>query len=168
MSVECGLGKGRKIQLLFGLVLVLAFGIWCGYDGWLNEDYQPGGKKENNRLFSQAAAIACGVGVLVLVGWFARASRTRVVADDDGIDVNGKIRIAWSELTKADDSKYDKGLVRLYYEHGGQKREYLVDSYATNRFDEFLDEVSRHRPDVLAPMEDDKDDQNAGNDKAQE
>jgi len=156
MSVECGLGRVRKIKLIIAFVVLLGYGILSGYDGWINEEYQPGGKKADNQTFNQWAAVACGIGVVVVLVRFAGAMKTRVLADENGIDVNGKVKIRWEDISGADDTKYEKGLVRLRYRQAGQDKEYLIDRYVINHFDEFLDEISRHRPDVLAPEPDDQ------------
>ena len=100
-------------------------------------------------------AVVCAVGLLVAAVRFATALKSRVVVDDSGIDVNGKFKIAWDNITGADDSKYEKGFAKLTYkEQGGEEeKEYLIDRYMVDHFDELLDEISARRPDVLPPVE---------------
>jgi hypothetical protein len=154
MAVICKLGRGKAIRMTLMLVAVAVFGGMCVYDGWFNPIYQPGGEKHKDLMFNQSMAVVCGIGTVVLAGLFVVAAKRKLVADDAGIDLGNGTRIAWADLTAADDSKYDKGFVRLSYTAGDEEKTYLMDNQAITMFDELLDEISTRRPDLLPPVDD--------------
>lgn len=154
MAVICKLGRGKAIRMTLMLLAVAGFGGMCVRDGWFNPAYQPGGEKHKDLMFNQSMAVVCGIGTVVLAGMFVVAAKRRLVADDAGIDLGNGTKIAWADLTAADDSKYDKGFARLTYKTGGEEKTYLLDNQAITMFDELLDAISAHRPDLLPPVDD--------------
>ncbi|NLX07071.1 MAG: hypothetical protein GXY33_18185 [Phycisphaerae bacterium] len=152
MSVECGMGNGRKIRFIIAIIIFIGIALWYGYDGWLNEEFRAE-HSSTDVLLNQVIAVVSAVALVVAAVRLVMASGSRVVADDSGIDVYGKYKIAWSDMVRVDDSKWEKGLVRVYYQRDGQEREYLVDSYMLDCYDDLLDEISHRRPDLLPPAE---------------
>jgi len=163
MAVECRLTKSRKLRWVLYLVLCVGFAAYCAYDGWISEKFKddPG-----NLLFNQVGAVClAGLAVVLIIG-FVKINGTRVVADETGIDVNGKLKIKWSDLTGADDSGYEKGLVTVFYKQDGNERKYVIDNYKIDHFEELLDEISSRRPDVLPPAEEQADSEQDTDEKA--
>jgi hypothetical protein len=151
MAIESRMASGRRWRWIIGIVFCVVFGLWYLRDGWFNPEYQPAGSKHKDQIFNQVATVVLLPGSIVLLVAFAVISKARVVADDRGIDVNSKQMIPWSAITKIDDSSYAKGIVSVFYTRGGQEDKYVIDNYKLSHFDELLDEISSHRPDLLPP-----------------
>jgi hypothetical protein len=79
--------------------------------------------------------------------------KTRVVADEKGLNINGKVMIDWPMMTAVDDNRVEKGLLEITYTQNGRERKYMLDNYKVDHFEELLDEISARRPDLLPPVE---------------
>lgn len=150
MALVCGLAKSRKMKWIIYIILALGAGIYCYYDGFVSEKYL---KDLSNLWFNRVGSIVLAVAFVVLVIGFFVILKTRIAADDDGIDVNGKSKIPWKDIVRIDDGNVEKGLVDIFYTVEGQEEKWTADSYKIDRFDELLDMISRHRPDLLPPIE---------------
>lgn len=154
MAVECRLANARRFRWIIGLVLCVLFSIYCFYDGFMTDKYKD---DPSNLWFNRIGAIVlAGGAVYSLVGLLV-IRNTLVRADDNGIDVNGKLTITWQSITGVDDSKYAKGLVSLFYDDQDKERKWIIDDHKIDRFHELIDEISDRRPDLLPPVEDDQD-----------
>jgi hypothetical protein len=152
MAVTGTLSKSRQWRWVMYMVICAGFAIWCLRDGWFNPAYRVSGK-EGDLLFSRSGAIALGAGfVILLVGLFV-IRRTKVVMDDNGIDVNGKFMIPWSAMIRVDDSRVEKAYLDIYYQDAGREAKYVLDGFKVSHFDDMLDEISVHRPDLLPPAQ---------------
>ncbi len=132
------------------IILTLGATIYCYYDGWISEKYF---NEPSNLWFNRIGSVVLAVAFVVLVIGFFVILKTRIAADDDGIDVNGKAKIPWKDIAAIDDSNVEKGLVNILYTIDGQEKKWVADSYKIDQFDELLDVISRHRPDLLPPID---------------
>jgi len=147
MAVSCGLGSGRRNRWLMMIVLCLAFAGWCFYDGWVKQEAEYVGF--NRTATVVLAVLAAGLFVALLV-----LKSRRLVADEQGIRLGGKT-IAWDAFTEADDKDLSKGILVLTYKSTseGQAQRLVLDEYNLSRFDDLLDEIAAHRPDLVPPAE---------------
>ncbi len=154
MAVIGTLTNSRKWRLVVYLVLCAVFSVYCYYDGWRNPKYQDPSEL-SNMWFNRSAAIGLAVLFVVLIFRFVCALKTRVVVDEAGIDVNGKFKIVWPSITRVEDRNLEKGLLDFFYKETqeGAERKYVLDNYKVTAFEEMVDEISRHRPDLLGPVE---------------
>jgi hypothetical protein len=131
------------------MVASLVFAVYCYYDGWINPAYKTPAEY-GNQLFNRAGTVVLGaLFIYFLISFFA-ILKTRVVADETGIDVNGKFKIDYSSITRVNDKNYEKGLMDLYYkDSGGQEKKYTLDNYKITSFEDIVEEISKHRPDLL-------------------
>ena len=148
MAVICTLAKARKWRWIVYIVASAVFSVYCYYDGWISDKYKD---ELSNLWFNRVAAVVLAVTFVVLViVYLTKISKTRVVADDNGIDVNGKFVIKWDSIKRVDDSYVEKGLLDIFYvDENGKEKKWVADDYKITNFDELLDEISKHRPDVL-------------------
>jgi hypothetical protein len=134
------------------MVLSIGFSIYCTYDGWLNAKYQAS-EKSGDLWFNRIGAVVLAVlFVYLFVGFFV-IRKTRVVADEKGLNINGKVMIDWPMMTAVDDNRVEKGLLEITYTQNGRERKYMLDNYKVDHFEELLDEISARRPDLLPPVE---------------
>jgi hypothetical protein len=154
MAVTGTLVSSRKWQLIAYMLLSAAFSVYCYYDGWINPKYKDP-SEVSNMWFNRAAAVGLVVVFVVLIFRFLQAIKTRVVMDEAGLDVDGKLKIAWPAMIRVDDRNLEKGLLDIFYTSsgGGGEKKYTLDNRKVTPFDEMVEEVSRHRPDLLAPIE---------------
>ncbi len=154
MAIIGVLANARKWRLVIYMLASAACSVYCYYDGWINKAYQTEAKA-GDRLFNQVGAIVLGVLFVILIVRFFLALKTRVVVDESGMDVNGKFKIAWPSIIRVDDRNLEKGLLDIFYKgtEGGSEKKYVLDNYKVTSFDEMVEEISRHRPDILAPVE---------------
>jgi hypothetical protein len=154
MAVTGTLANSRKWRLVVYMLLSAGFSAYCYYDGWKNPKYQDPSEL-SNMWFNRAAAVGLVVLLVVLIIRFLLALKTRVVMDEAGLDVDGKLKISWPAMTRVDDRNLEKGLLDIYYTPAGEgsEKKYTLDNYKVTPFEEMVEEVSRHRPDLLAPIE---------------
>jgi hypothetical protein len=154
MAIVGTLANARKWRLVIYILVSAGASAYCYYDGWVNPAYQKS-EKYGDMLFNQVGAVVLAVLLVILIVRLLLAFKTRVVMDEGGIDVNGKFKIAWPLVTRVDDRNLEKGLLDIFYKgaEGGSEKKYVLDNYKVTSFDEMVDEISKHRPDVLAPVE---------------
>jgi hypothetical protein len=152
MAVIGTLAKARKIKWLLYMVLSIGFSLYCAYDGWFNEKYKVP-EKSGDLWFNRIGAVVLAFLFIYLVVGYFFIRKTRIVADEKGLNINGKLMIEWPTMTAVDDSKVEKGLLEITYTHNGKERKYLLDNYKVNHYEEMLDEISLRRPDLLPPVE---------------
>ena len=152
MAVICTLANARKWRWIVYIVASAVFSGYCYYDGWISDKYK---EELSNLWFNRVAAIVLAITfVILIIVYFFKISKTRVLADDSGIDVNGALLIKWDAISKVDDTYLEKGLLDIFYiDDNGKERKWTADDYKITNFDDLLDEVSKHRPDVLPPAE---------------
>jgi hypothetical protein len=134
------------------MAILAVFSAWHFYDGWLNPVYKAA-DKAGDMWYNRAVAIALAAGFIGFVIAFFFMLKSQVVVDEQGININGKRRIDWKSILRVDDSKVEKGLLGIYYQEGSKEARYVLDDYKIDHFEEMLDEISIHRPDLLTPMD---------------
>jgi hypothetical protein len=112
MAIEATYSKYKKQNFFIGIVLLLAIGAYCTYDGYFNEGFRekhtsPDGKPNSTLVFNQKAPFFCLAGVVVLAIWFQLAKKGRIVAEADGIIINDKEKIAYQSIEKIDKTYFD-------------------------------------------------------------
>jgi len=150
MAVVGTLTKSRKIREIIYMIASAATSLWFSYDGWISTKFKD---EPGNLLFNKVAGIGLAVAFVVVVIRFLFIRKTRVVADDSGIDVNGRFKIAWSAITGLEDKNLAKGLLDIYYQAGDNEKKYTLDNYKITCFDEIVDQIGLHRPDLVEPEE---------------
>ncbi len=161
MAVVGTLTSSRKMRWVLYMILSAGFSAYCYYDGWINPKYQVQ-EELSNRMFNQVGAVVLAVVFIVLViRYLVQVSKTRVVVDDTGIEVNGKVKIGYQAIVRVDDKNLEKGLLDIFYREGAAERKYVLDNYVVTNFEEMVEEIAKHRPDLIAiePVEDKPTDQ---------
>ncbi|MFA5863241.1 MAG: hypothetical protein WC975_00985 [Phycisphaerae bacterium] len=150
MAVIGTLTNSRKFRWIAYIVLSAFFAVYCFYDGWFNPKYI---NEPSDLWFNRVAAIALTVLCVILIIGFFVIKKTRVAVDQTGFDIDGKIQIPWSAITGIDARSLEKGFLVIFYKAGDREKKYTLDSYKTTCFEEMVDELSNHRPDLLEPAE---------------
>ncbi|NLE29126.1 MAG: hypothetical protein GX629_05610 [Phycisphaerae bacterium] len=150
MAITGSATKARKMKWVLYMVLIAFFSGWHFYDGWFNEKYW---NDPSNLWYNRVVAVVLAVLFVGFVIAFFLMLKSKVVVDEQGIR-DGKKMIDWKSIVRIDDSKVEKGLVGIYYLKNDKEAKYLLDDYKIGHFEEMLDEISIHRPDLLTPVDD--------------
>jgi len=154
MAVQCGLAASRRNRWLIYIVLCGAFAGWHVYDGWFNEKYRAEDKKSDLKYNQGMSVILSGLTSALVLGLVVLSNKS-LVADQEGIR-RGSKTVAWKDFTEADRKNLTKGILVLYHksDQGQEEAQKLVlDNYKLSNFDDLLDEIATHRPDLVPPAE---------------
>jgi hypothetical protein len=144
--------KTRQMKWVIYMTMIAVFAVWHYYDGWVNPIYKTA-EKHGDMLYNRTVTIALAVLFIVFLIAFIRILKSRTVVDEQGIHINDKRTIDWKSMVRIDDSKVEKGLLTIVYQKDGHESRFLLDDYKVDHFEEMLDEISIHRPDLLTPAE---------------
>jgi len=121
MALIAPLTKYKKNTCLIWMAVLIGFAAYCVYDGYFNEDFKgkhttTDGKPDGTLVFNQKAPIYL-VGVAVLLGAYLFVIRNRkVVAEENGLVIDGKVNIVYDSIQKIDKTDFDsKGHFTLTY-----------------------------------------------------
>ncbi|MCJ7728960.1 MAG: hypothetical protein MUO27_03655 [Sedimentisphaerales bacterium] len=121
MALIAPLSKYKKKTFIIWMAVLVGFAAYCVYDGYFNEDFRGkhtgrDGKPDGTLAFNQKAPPFL-VGVAVLMGAYLFVIRNRkVVAEENGLVIDGKISIAYGSIQKIDKTHFDsKGHFTLTY-----------------------------------------------------
>jgi hypothetical protein len=113
MAVEAVGSKFSRNNNLIVAAMCIVFGAWFAYDGWINKEYEKDQTREDgtpsaNLQFNRYAPVGLlAIAVYSLVA-AAGVKSKRVVADEQGITVNGKTTIPYSSFTHIDQRVFKK------------------------------------------------------------
>jgi len=113
MAVEAVGSKFSRNNHLIVAVMCIVFGAWFAYDGWINKEYQEEQTREDgtptaNLQFNRYAPVGLlAIAVYSLVA-AAGVKSKRVVADEQGLTINNKITIPYSNVTHIDKRAFEK------------------------------------------------------------
>ncbi len=121
MAVEAPYSSYRKTNCILYIILLLALGIWCAYDGYYNEDWI---QKHTNPDGSPKAYLtanlwcpyfAGGAAVAIAVFWFSVRNK-KLVADENELIISEKEKIPYSSIQQIDKTHFDsKGFFIISY-----------------------------------------------------
>jgi len=121
MALIAPLSKYKRNTYFIWMALCVGFAAYCVYDGYFNDDFikkhtGADGKANSTLVFNQKSPPFL-VGVAVLLGAYLFViSKKGIVAEDNTITINGKIKIAYDSIQKIDKTDFDsKGRFTLTY-----------------------------------------------------
>ena len=148
MAIEATCSKYKKQNFIIGIVLLIGLGAYCTYDGYFNEKFRDmhtsnEGKPDSTLVFNQKAPFFCLAGAVALAIWFAIAKNRKIVAESDGIVINGKEKLAYESIEKIDKTYFEsKGyFVVTYKDEAGKEVERRFDDRAYDNLAAILDEL---------------------------
>ncbi len=103
-------------------------------------------KTETSILWQKLLSLALGVGAVVLLLFWLRIVRTRLVLDDAGLTYRGKGPIRWDDMKALRISEFaKKGWVDLVYDDHGTERALRLDEYHIAKFDATIDAICSNK-----------------------
>jgi hypothetical protein len=126
MAIEAPLSRYKKNNLIMISALLLVFGGWFYYDGFMNQKFidkhTVDGQMDSTLKFNRQAwplFIAGGIFTVVL---FVVSRNKKVIADETQIVTGNKV-VAYDAIEKIDKTHFDKkGFFTITYNDNGQSR----------------------------------------------
>jgi len=137
-GIECPTAKDPAVRRLILAAMLLGFGTWCFVDHFVKGKYPSREQHERNinernlppkpynvsmyagYLFNHYAPFVLIPAGLFVVGHVIPFLRRRLIADEEGVGYAGKEKIAWSDITRLDTSKWESR--RILWLHYGQNK----------------------------------------------
>ncbi len=112
MAIEATYSKYKKQNFKIGIVLLLALGAYCTYDGYFSERFREKhttneGKPNSTLVFNQKAPFFCLGGAVIFAIWLGAVKNRKVVAQSDGIIIDGKEKITYQAIEKIDKTYFE-------------------------------------------------------------
>ena len=121
MAIEAPISKFKKTNLKIYIVVLVAFAIWFGYDGYFSEKFKEehtkaDGTPDSTLVFNQKSP-PFFIGAAVLLGVYLFAIRNKkIIADQNELIISAKEKISYDSMQKIDKTYFDsKGYFLITY-----------------------------------------------------
>jgi len=148
MAVEAIYSKYKKQNFKIGIILLIGLGAYCTYDGYFSEKFRDRhtsieGKPDSTLVFNQKAPFFCLAGAVAFAIWLGMAKNRKIVAESDGIVINGKEKLTYQSIEKIDKTYFEsKGyFVIAYKSEAGKEVERRFDGRTYDNLAAILDEL---------------------------
>ncbi len=137
----------RKNTLILYVLMLIAFGLWCAYDGYLNTDFiarhTENGQPNGNLLFNRYAPAGMAAGAVILGLWLARIRNRRVVATGTELLVSGLPTIPYDSIEQIDKTHFEKKgfFIITYKTDGGAEARLRLDDRHYDNLGPILDRL---------------------------
>jgi hypothetical protein len=120
MALVAPLSKYKKKTFIIWMAVCLVFSVWFLYDGYFNKTFidkhTTEGKANDTLVFNQKAPYFLVVVAIALGGYLLAIRNRKIVAEETGLVIDGKINIAYDSIQKIDKTHFDsKGRFTLTY-----------------------------------------------------
>ncbi len=152
-SVSCPAALEPPIKRwLIPAIALLGVGVWCLNDaGTIKEPQEWSLKHANdvaNYVFNHwGPYVFLPIGALLAIGGWLKAKKM-LQADSEGIGYAGRIKTAWSKITKLDASRLSNGYLKLVFDDDNTL---LLDSWRLKNFKEMVAFIETHVPEGILP-----------------
>jgi hypothetical protein len=124
MAIEAPISKFKKNNLKIYIVFCAAMAVWFGYDGFFSESFKAkhtkNGVVDSTIFMNKAAAFGLAVAAAALAGYLIAVAGKRIVADDNGLIIDGVKRIPYVSIDKIDKTNFkSKGYFTFSYKDEG-------------------------------------------------
>ena len=148
MAVTATGSKFRRNNMLILAVICIAGGLWFGYDGWINAEYQENNtdsdtdKPNPNLQFNRYAPIPLAVIAVYEIIMAAIIPSRCVVADEKELTLANGTNIAYESLRAIDKRSFAKdGHFTIRYAVGGAEKSLKLSERKYDNLGLLLDEV---------------------------
>ncbi len=135
MAIEASLSKHKRTNVIIYIVVCLALGAWCAYDGyfnekWIEEHTDADGNAETYLVVNRKAPPYFAVAALLWGIYLAAIRNRRVTADEEALVINNKEAISYDSIEKIDKTHFkSKGFFVITYKDkaGGEVNRKISD-----------------------------------------
>jgi hypothetical protein len=135
MAVEAPYSRYRKTNCILYILLLIAVGGWCVYDGYFNDNWiakhtnPDGSPKPYLTLNRQGPYYTGAAAVAIAVFWFMVRNK-KLVADENELIISEKERIPYSSIQQIDKTHFEsKGFFIITYKNADGKNVLRALSY---------------------------------------
>ena len=121
MAIEAPVSKFKKNNLKIFIVVCIVLAGWFAYDGYFNKKFieknsDIDGNPESTLVFNRKAPPYLAGTAVLLAAYLCILSKKKVVAEENELVINDKIKIAYDSIQKIDKTNYDsKGFFIITY-----------------------------------------------------
>lgn len=121
MAIEAPVSKFKKNNLKIFIVVCVVLAAWFAYDGYFNEKFiekntDADGNPDSTLAFNQKAPPYLAGAAALLAGYLFVISKKKVVAEENELVINDKIKISYDSIQKIDKTNYEsKGFFIITY-----------------------------------------------------
>jgi hypothetical protein len=114
----------KKNTLILYMVMLVGFGFWCLYDGYMNKDFiakhTENGRPNGNLVFNRYAPLAMILGAVVMGIGLNRIRDRKVLATDTELIVDGRLKVPYDSIEQIDKTHFEKkGFFVITYKTDG-------------------------------------------------
>jgi len=148
MAIEAPLSKFKRSGLIIWMVVCIAVGAYCAYDGYFNEKFKAkhtneDGTPDSTLAFNRKSPpFFFGGGVLLGAYWFAIRNK-KLIADENELVISDKQRIPYDSIQKIDKTYFkSKGrFVITYTDNNGKENHYKISDRTYDNLAPILDHL---------------------------
>lgn len=147
MAIEAPACKFRLTNLKIYIAACIIFGVIFAYDGYLSkypwsmrQSFYEKHKGDSTMKFNQIAPLVLAAGVAAFAVRLQMLKKIKLLADDDGLVIDGKTRIPFNSIVKIDKTHFN--------EKGG----YFLITYKDNLNNEQQIKISDNKYDNLSAI----------------
>lgn len=120
MALEAPLSRYKKQNLMLFSAVLLGLSVWFYYDGYHNEKFiekhTVNGQPDSTLKFNRQSPPFLALGGIACAVYLAIIRNRKIIAKDDGLDVNGSI-IPYASIEKIDMTHFEKkGIAVIHYQ----------------------------------------------------
>jgi hypothetical protein len=148
MAIEATYSRYKKQNFIIGIVILLALGAYCTYDGYFNESFRrkhtsADGEPNSTLVFNQKAPFFCLAGAVALAIWLQFVKKRKIAAEADSIIIDDKEKIAYQSIEKIDKTYFDSKeyFVVTHKNEAGRKIERRLSGRDYDNLAAILDEL---------------------------
>lgn len=128
MAVEAPLSKYRKDNLKIVIVICLIMALYCGYDGYFNDEFiarhrDSNGTADGTLVFNRKSPPFFIAAAAAFAGCLFAVRNIRIVADEKRLIISGKEQIPYDSIVNIDRTYFaSKGYFIITYKSGDEEK----------------------------------------------
>ncbi len=113
MAIEAPVSKFRKTNIWIGIAACIILGLWFGYDGYLNENFQQkhtseDGEPDSDLIFNRKSPPFFLAGAAALGVYLLLVRKRKLSADDDALVLSNGKKIPYDSIEQIDKTEFEK------------------------------------------------------------
>ena len=148
MAIEAPISKYKKNTLRFGIVILIAFAIYCVYDGYYNEKFMKkhtdeSGNPDSTLVFNKKSPPYLIGGAVVLGAYLFVIRNKKIIAGENELIISDKKRIPYDSIQKIDKTHFEKKgfFIITYKDASGSENEYKISDRTYDNLAAIVDEL---------------------------
>ena len=148
MAIEAPLSRYKRNNLFIIIAILLVAGGWFAYDGYFNEKFidehsDKDGNPDSTLVFNRKSPPIFIAGILIVGAYLFTLRGVKIIADDQGLNINGKESIKYDSIQQVSKTHFDsKGFFIITYKNSeGAAVERKISDRTYDNLSEVLDRI---------------------------